>query len=162
MSSAAGVSEGTSDGMAVTAVADVLGRIPYLASHELLVGERGGVVEVVLPSKVELTNHVGVVHAGAMFTAAETAAGVAAWHVVPDGAAYVLLREARVRYTRRAEGEVRSIAQVDEAAAREARGSFAETRRGDVLVEVEAFDLDGEKVFVGSFDYALREVRRDD
>lgn len=137
-------------------VADVLARIPYLRTHELSVSDVDGAVQVKMPLRTEVTNHVGIMHAGALFTAAETAAGVAAWHVVPNDEAYVLLRGATVRYTRRAEGEVSSTARVENAAAEAARTAFAATKRADAVVTVEATDPAGETVFKGTFDYALR------
>ena len=141
-------------------LADVLGRIPYLRVHHLGVGEDAdGAVTVRMPLAEEVTNHVGIVHAGALFTAAETAAGVAAWRVVPDDRAFVLLRAATVRYTRREEGEVAAKASAEPAAARAARAAFDQTGRADVAVEVTATDAVRETVFEGTFDYALRPKR---
>ena len=66
-------------------IQEVLARIPYVAHHHLEVEAEPGCVQVRLPPRPELTNHVGIFHAGALYTAAETAAGVAAWGVVPSG-----------------------------------------------------------------------------
>ncbi|MBI5481111.1 MAG: DUF4442 domain-containing protein [Deltaproteobacteria bacterium] len=141
-------------------LAGVLGRIPYLRPHRLEAGEDAdGAVTVRMPLSETVTNHVGIVHAGALFTAAETAAGVAAWRVVPGDRAFVLLRGATVRYTRRAEGDVLARATVEPAAAEAARTAFDETGRADLAVEVSATDPAGETVFEGTFDYALRPRR---
>ncbi len=138
-------------------VASMLARIPYLNVHQLRVDtDADGTVRGAMALRAELTNHVGIVHAGALFTAAETAAGVAAWQVVPANAAYVLLRAATIRYTRRAEGDVAASARVDPAAADVARTAFEQRGRADVAVDVTITDGDGEIVFKGSFDYALR------
>ena len=136
-------------------VADVLARIPYLHVHGLDVSTVDG-VRVRMPVKKELTNHVGIFHAGALFTAAETAAGVAAWGIVPGDRAYVLLREATIRYTRRAEGDVQAVARVASDQAEAALATFNDTSRADARIEVSMTDAKGEKVFEGSFDYALR------
>jgi uncharacterized protein (TIGR00369 family) len=135
---------------------DVLKRIPYLGVHGLSVAHHQGAVVVHMPLREPITNHVGIVHAGATYTAAETAAGVAAWGIVPGDKAYVLLRAAQVRYTRRAEGDVAATARVSDEGTRAARAAFAQAGRADATVEVNATDAQGETVFVGSFDYALR------
>lgn len=141
----------------MTALAEVLARIPYLAPHGLLVEDLdGGAVRVRMDARPGLLNHAGVLHAGALFTAAETAAGVAAWRVVPDDAALVLLRRAEVRYVRRAEGPVAATADIDGAAAAAARQAFGATGRSDVVVAARAADTAGTTVLEATFDYALR------
>jgi len=137
-------------------ISDVLARIPYLERHHIALEDVDGAVLVRMPLRTEVTNHVGTMHAGAMFTAAETAAGVAAWRVVPDDQAFVLLRSANVRYTRRAEGDVAWTARIEDGVAKSAREEFANSGRADVEVAVKATDPGGEKVFEGTFDYALR------
>ena len=140
-------------------IADVLARIPYVQLHELSAKINDDVVEVQMPPRTAIENHVGIIHAGALYTAAETAAGVAAWSIVAGDEAFVLLRKASVRYTRRASGAVVARAHATPAVARQARTAFSETRRADALVEVSVHDDQGETVFEGSFDYALRERR---
>lgn len=138
-------------------LADVLGRIPYLRVHRLEVGEGGDrEVTVRMPGAEAISNHVGIVHAGALFTAAETAAGVAAWRVVPGDRAFVLLRHAEIRYTRRAEGDVVATARVATSEVTRARALFDASGRGDVATEVTVTGPDGQTVFEGVFDYALR------
>jgi acyl-coenzyme A thioesterase PaaI-like protein len=133
----------------------VLARIPYLEPHELEISQGEEHVVVSMNALPGLVNHVGILHAGALFTAAETAAGVAAYGVIPDDKAFVLLRSAKVRYTRRAEGAVsaRAVVEADLGAVRR---TFGETGRGDVLTCVRVFDEGAELVFEGEFDYALR------
>ncbi len=136
---------------------ELLSRIPFLAPLGMEITEDGeGVTHVQLPFREGVTNHVGTLHAGALFTVAETAAGVAAWKVVPGEQAAVLLRSSSVRYTRRAAGKVTASARADESAAEEARAAFETAQRADLVVEATVEDGDGETVFVGSFDYALR------
>ncbi len=135
--------------------------IPYVAHHRIeVVREDQGDVEVRLPMNREVTNYVGTMHAGALFTAAESAAGAVAYGVVPGGRAFGLLRGAEITYARRAEADVIARARVDEAAAAAARAALEETGRGDVAIEVTITDPDGEVVFRGAFDYALRPAKR--
>ena len=139
----------------------MLAKIPYLVPHALAVAESNGELRVRMPFGATVTNHVGIVHAGALFTTAETAAGVAAWRVVPGDRAFVLLRGATVRYTRRAEGEVMARASVEPQTAESARTAFEEAGRADAAVSVSIRDHAGDVVFEGKFDYALR-PRRDE
>jgi len=141
-------------------LSDVLDRIPYLAPHELEVTAARDGVSVRMPLAPGLTNHVGILHAGALYTAAETAAGVAAWGVVGGDRAYVLLRDSSVRFTRRAETEGVATAAVDPEAARAATSAFAASGRADVAAEVVIVDATGEPVFEGEYNYALRPRRQ--
>ncbi len=137
----------------------VLDRIPYLKPHALEVSPEEGGVQVTMPLAPALANHVGILHAGALFTLAETAAGVAAWGVIGGDKAYVLLRESTVRFTRRAETEVRATATISPAAATAAIAAFAASGRADIEAEVVVVDESEEPVLHGRFDYALRPRR---
>jgi uncharacterized protein (TIGR00369 family) len=74
-----------------------------------------GVVEV--PARDDLTNHMGTVHAGAMFLAADIA-GAAAFvgALAPRiaGAERFALRDARITFLKPGAGRIRAIATVDE------------------------------------------------
>ena len=135
----------------------LLAKIPYVALHGVVAKVLDdGAVEISMARRPELSNYVGILHAGALFTAAETAAGAAAFAVVPGGGAMVLLRRVDVRYTRRAETDVKATAKVDATLAAAARSAFAETQRGDITVEVVATDASGATVLEAEFEYAMR------
>ena len=135
----------------------LLARIPYVVWHDIRILEHAPErVKLSLRGREEVANYVGIMHAGALYTLAETAAGVVANDIVPSGAAYILLREARVRYTRRAEGEVVATACVDTGTAKLARSQFADSLRADASVDVSVHDGGGETVFEGTYIYALR------
>ncbi len=146
--------------MTATSLAGVLARIPYLQPHRLAVDASDEAVVVRMHPNPELMNHVGIFHAGALYTAAETAAGVAAWQIVGGDRAFVLLRGAEVKYPRRAEGQVVASAKVDPTVAQTARADFDANARADAMVAVTATDASGQTVFSGSFDYALRPRKR--
>lgn len=138
----------------------LLARIPYVVWHDIRVREHApGQVKLSLSGREEVANYVGIMHAGALYTLAETAAGVTANDIVADNAAYVLLREAKVSYTRRAEGEVVATARVASDAADLTRKQFAQHLRADVSIEVSIEDAGGEAVFKGTFIYALRPIK---
>lgn len=133
----------------------LLDSIPYLRLHgvDLMeAGERTARLELAL--RPEMTNHVGILHAGALYTLAETAAGVAAVGAVPG--ALILLRHAEMRYLRPGREDVIATASVDATAAREARADFSGAGRSNLEVGVTVAGRSGEMLLEASFDYALR------
>ncbi len=135
----------------------LLAKIPYVVWHDIsVVEESSGVVKLSLCGRDEIANYVGILHAGAIYTLAETAAGCVANSVIEGNIAFVLLRDANIRYTRRADGEISATATVDAEAASAARSDFAGQARADITIDVDITDGDGETVFTGTFTYALR------
>ena len=138
----------------------ILDAIPYVAHHRARVLEaEAGTVRVCVPMTPQVQNYVGTMHAGALFTAAETAAGAAAFAVVPGGKAVGLLRQATVHYTRRAQGDVTATASIENDSATAARERFRENGKADIPIAVVLTDSDENTVFRGTFDYALRPSR---
>jgi len=136
----------------------LLDSIAYVAWHgqRLRVQEPGCVV-VAQPDRGDLHNYVGTTHAGAIYTLAETAAGVAADGVASPLGGFILLGAAQVRYTRRAEGALEAEARLDAAADPAALArAFAADGRGSLVVVVTVRDAQGSAVFEGTFHYALR------
>lgn len=138
-------------------LAGLLDGIPYLAPHcvSAAVADDGAVV-VRMPFRPAVTNYVGIVHAGALFTLAETAAGVAANRLVEDLGGFVLLRGAEIRFTRRADSETTATARIAADAAESSRADFSRAGRADARVTAIVTAADGAPVFEGTFDYALR------
>ena len=142
-------------------VNQLLATIPYLPPHRIEVTAQGeGTVCARMPFRPEVTNLIGTVHAGALYTLAETVAGVAANNLVPRPGVAPLLRAAQASYIRRATSDLVAEAQVSSEAAVQARDDFERERRADVAVDVTITDAEGEAVYVGEFDYALREMKR--
>lgn len=138
-------------------IAAMLASIPYLEGLAIEVtAERPGAIEMRMPMGRAVHNIIGTIHAGALFTLAETAAGVAAFRAAPGDNAMVLLRTAEVRYTRRAEGDLVVTARAAPEEAKAAGAAFEADGRADLDIEVAITDDQGEPVFVGIFDYALR------
>ncbi|MBT4520357.1 MAG: DUF4442 domain-containing protein [Halieaceae bacterium] len=136
---------------------ELLDTIAYVAWHGISVREqREGWVQVVLPARDDLVNYVGTGHAGALYTLAETAGGVAADSLAQTLNAFILLRQASVKYTRRAVGELLATGEVDEHSSVTAKAQFADEGRADLVVRVVIHDTESKPVFEGSFDYALR------
>lgn len=137
--------------------AQMLAAIPYLEPHGLEVMEKtDDHIVVKMPFGKALTNHVGTLHASALFTVAETAAGLHATSVIPGNRAIPLLRGATVNYTRRAEGDLTATAIVKDGDSKRVLADFDANNRADVDIEVDVVDNENETVFKGTFDYAMR------
>lgn len=140
----------------------LLDSIAYVAWHgqQLRLLESGRAV-VLQPDRADLHNYVGTAHAGAIYTLAETAAGVAADSVAAPLGGFILLSAAEARYTRRAEGALEAEARRDAAADTAALArEFADSGRGRLAIEVVVRDPGGEVVFEGTFRYAIRRRTR--
>lgn len=141
----------------MTSIQETLNAIGYVAWHDIQVtGESVGAASVMLPARDDLLNYVGTIHAGALFTLAETAAGIAADSVAQTLNAFILLKQASVNYTRRAAGALKATAQADAGAVRRAQKSFTEEGRAGLPIDVVIHDSNGDPVFSGTLDYALR------
>ncbi|MBN8607193.1 MAG: DUF4442 domain-containing protein [Caulobacterales bacterium] len=139
------------------ATQDLLDSIAYIAWHGCKAIEQSAVsVKLALPPRDTMLNYVGATHAGAIFTLAETAAGVVADSLARPLGAFILLRGAEVKYTRRALGELVATALADEPARRATAKRFADDGRADLSVAVEICDGEKHPVFEGAFHYALR------
>jgi acyl-coenzyme A thioesterase PaaI-like protein len=135
----------------------VLNDIKYVAWHDIKVQkEAPGSVTVLLPARKDLVNYVGTGHAGAIYTLAETAAGVTADSVAQTLNAFILLKGAEVSYTRRAEGDLLATGVVESTVGDQARELFLKESRADMPVEVDIRDDQDQSVFHGTFNYALR------
>lgn len=135
----------------------MLAAIPYLEPHGLEVTEQmDDHITVKMPFSKALTNHVGSLHASALFTVAETAAGLHAMSVIPGNRAIPLLRGATLNYTRRASGDLTATARVKGDESSRVLADFDAHDRADVDIEVDVVDAENETVFKGTFDYAMR------
>ncbi|GMV45370.1 MAG: hypothetical protein AMXMBFR66_07680 [Pseudomonadota bacterium] len=136
----------------------VLDSIAYIAWHrQRIEHQEPGRVVVAQDDRTELHNYAGTAHAGAIYTLAETAAGVAADQLAAPWGGFILLAAAQLRYTRRAQGtlaaEARLAATTDAGALHD---EFAASGRGALAVDVTVRDPQGEPVLEGRFDYAIR------
>jgi len=135
----------------------LLAAIPYSAPLGLRArAEAGRPVQVRMAFTKAVTNYVGTGHAGALFTLAEAAAGIAAHRLVEDLGGIVLLKESTARFARRAESDLTAAASVAPNEEGPARVAFERERRAQASVEVAVTDAAGAAVFEGTFVYAFR------
>lgn len=146
----------------MSATQALLDSIAYVAWHgQVLRANEPGRAVVTQPDRADLRNYVGTVHAGAIFTLAETAAGVAADSIAAPMGGFILLSAAEQRYTRRATGALTAEARVDPATDHAALAvDFAASGRGALTVAATVRDSSGEGVFDGTFHYAMRKRTR--
>jgi len=132
--------------------------VPFAAFLELEIVEVGpGEATVVLPRKAELNNHVGSQHAGALFTAAETASGAAfvGAFAVRMGDVTPLARSAEIEYEKIAHGAITAKATLGiEAAA--ALATLDAEGKVEFPCEVELTDKDGQRVATATVHWHVR------
>lgn len=143
-------------------IQDTLNAIKYVAWHDINAitprhsNSDGDQVAMRMPARDDLLNYVGTGHAGAIYTLAETAAGVRADHEAKALNGFILLKSAEINYTRRAEGELIAQAFVTSSEASDSRQAFPSTGRAELVVKVEIQDVEDAMVFQGTFNYAIR------
>jgi uncharacterized protein (TIGR00369 family) len=116
-----------------------------------------GEATVVMPERPELLNHVGSQHAGALFTAAETASGAAFVGAFAErmGDVTPLARSAEVAYEKIAEGPITATARLGVDAA-EALATLDAEGKVEFPCEVELSDKDGQRVASATVHWHVR------
>jgi acyl-coenzyme A thioesterase PaaI-like protein len=116
-----------------------------------------GEAVVVLPERAELNNHVGSQHAGALFTAAETASGAAfvGAFVERMGEVTPLARSAEVSYEKIAKGPIEATAKLGVPAA-EALATLDAEGKVVFPCEIELADESGTQVATATVHWHVR------
>lgn len=132
--------------------------VPFAGFLGLEITEVGaGEATVVLPRRPELNNHVGSQHAGALFTAAETASGAAfvGAFAVRMGDVTPLARSAEIDYVKIANGAITAVAKLGIDAA-EALATLDAEGKVEFPCEVELSDRDGNRVATATVYWHVR------
>lgn len=132
--------------------------VPFAGHLGLEITEvSAGEATVVLPRKQELTNHVGSQHAGALFTAAETASGAAfvGAFAVRMGEITPLARSAEIDYVKVASGAITASAKLGMDAA-EALATLDAEGKVEFPCEVELTDGGGNTVATATVRWHVR------
>jgi uncharacterized protein (TIGR00369 family) len=116
-----------------------------------------GEATAVLPERQELGNHVGSQHAGALFTAAETASGAAFVGAFAErlGEVTPLARSAEISYEKLAKGPIEARAKLGVPAA-EALATLDAEGKVVFPCEIELFDEAGQRVATATVDWHVR------
>jgi uncharacterized protein (TIGR00369 family) len=132
--------------------------VPFVGHLGLEVTELGeGEATVVLPERPELFNHVGSQHAGALFTAAETASGAAFVGAFAErmGDVTPLARSAEIAYEKIANGPITARARLGVPVA-EALETLDSEGKVEFPCEVELTDGEGNLVAAASVRWHVR------
>jgi|SRR5215203_241817 len=132
--------------------------VPFAGHLNLEITEvSAGEATVVLPERPELLNHVGSQHAGALFTAAETASGAAFVGAFAERMADVtpLARSAEISYERIAKGAITAKARLG-MPAEQALETLDADGKVEFPCEVELSDADGTLVASASVRWHVR------
>jgi uncharacterized protein (TIGR00369 family) len=116
-----------------------------------------GEATVVMPERPELLNHVGSQHAGALFTAAETASGAAFVGAFAErmGDVTPLARSAEIAYEKIAGGPITATARLAVDAA-QALATLDGEGKVEFPCEVELTDGEGQRVGVATVHWHVR------
>lgn len=131
--------------------------VPFAAHVGVEITEiGGGVATAVLDQRSETSNHIGTLHAGALYTLGETASGAA---MTGAFAAYLskvrpLAVEAKVSYQRIARGRIEARAQTAEPLA-DIMARFDADGRARFTIEVSLADSSGAMVASMSVDWVV-------
>ena len=132
--------------------------VPFAGYLNLEISEVSeGEATVVLPERPELLNHVGSQHAGALFTAAETASGAAfvGAFAARMGDVTPLARSAEISYEKIAKGEITAHAHLGIPAA-DALATLDSEGKVEFPCEIELTDADGAVVAAASVRWHVR------
>jgi acyl-coenzyme A thioesterase PaaI-like protein len=112
---------------------------------------------VLLPERAELTNHVGSQHAGALFTAAETASGAAFVGAFAErmGEVTPLARSAEISYEKIAKGPIEAKGKLGVAAA-DALATLDAEGKVEFPCEIELTDGSGTRVATATVHWHVR------
>ena len=137
-----------------------LAKIPYTRELGLRLDRIvDGEVQMTLPDRDANRNLAGTVHAGLLYTFAETVAGVAAGLETLERA-FPFARRAEIRYRRPARGAVRGSARVEPREIRRVLDELARDGRSELTVRARLSGDDGETVAEVDVDYAFRPLER--
>jgi uncharacterized protein (TIGR00369 family) len=116
-----------------------------------------GQAVVTLPERLELTNHVGSQHAGALFTVAETASGAAFVGAFAErlGEVTPLARRAEISYEKIAKGPIEATAKLG-VPAEEALATLDAEGKVRFSCEIELVDGSGTRVATASVQWDVR------
>jgi len=116
-----------------------------------------GEATAMLPERPELKNHVGSQHAGALFTAAETASGAAFVGAFAERMADVtpLARSAEISYEKIAKGPIEAKATLG-VPADEALATLGAEGKVVFPCEIELTDADGQRVATATVQWHVR------
>ena len=134
--------------------------VPFVNTVGLTITEVGpGTATAVLDNRKEVQNHIGSVHAGALYTVGESATGAVVLSLFGDllPNVFIALKSAAVAHSKARPGPLTAIATLA-GDAKEVRSGFNSTGKADFDVVVR-FEVEGTEVATVSYTWAARQPR---
>ncbi len=105
-------------------------------------------------------NHLGTLHAGALYMLAETQSGLYLQQCFPafEGEVVPLLREGCMKYKKPVENDVYAVAHVTEAILEKFENRFSKKGKGSITVTVELNNEAGEVCATGTFHWFIQKL----
>jgi acyl-coenzyme A thioesterase PaaI-like protein len=116
--------------------------------------------QLTLAPALEVTNHIGTIHASAQFTLAETASGLFLQEEFADieGKVLPLLRSSTVKYKSPATTKLKAVARVDDELKTKFKEQFLKRGRASIAVDVELLDSNELVTMAGEFVWFVQKV----
>lgn len=130
--------------------------LPFNRMLGLNVSDDAGCI-LYLSDSPDYTNHLGTVHASALFSLAEATSGhFLISHFSEFGSALVpVVRRAEIKFKRPANGKVCSIARLVDSTIDEIKEQLSTRKRASIKIEVELLDARKASVMAGNFEWFL-------
>ncbi len=139
-----------------TVIMDVLS-IPFNSFIGIRLSDREGFV-FMLESNENYLNHIGTVHASALFSLAESTSGQFLLSSFKDWAEGVIpvVRKTEIKFSKPAKGKVYSKASLDEKMKKRVTADLTSKGRSFIPVNIELFDEDENRIFSGTFEWYVQ------
>lgn len=134
--------------------------VPFVKTLGLTIDEVGpGTATASLISRKDVHNHIGTVHAGALYTVGESATGAVVLGLFGDllPSVFIALKGATVAHSKARAGDLVAHATLV-GNAKQVREAYNESGKADFDVEVR-FDVDGAEVATVNYQWAIRAPR---
>lgn len=108
-----------------------------------------------LDEKIDYTNHLGTVHASALFSLAEATSGHFLMINFPEFNSGVIpiVRQAEVKYKKPANGQVNSTAMLIDNTIDEIKEQLTRKKRASLKLKIDLYDVNKINVFSGNFEW---------
>lgn len=136
--------------------------IPMTSFLQVKVEEMSpGAVRLRMPFAPQALNHLGTIYAGAIFSLAEIAGGVAMVSAFDPTQFFMVVRRLEIEYLRPAQSDLVCAPRLSPEVIAQVRANIAEQGKSDLPLPVEVIDAEGQVVARLQATYYLRSQRPD-
>ncbi len=132
-------------------------KIPFIKKIGIQKNQEG---KLVLALNSSVQNHLQTIHAGALFTLAESASGEFLQIKFPElvGKVVPVVRDSKIKYRKPATKSVMALPSINDEAVIKFREQFEKKNRASIDVDVSLRDSDGSLVCAGTFSWFVQRV----